>query len=233
MSEILNFMVNVGIVAKIVIAVLFVLSIISWAVIIERGRYFRKIKKETRKFDQIYRMRPEWKELYSYSRGLEYSPFSKVVSSLYEALKNRKSSGALREEPFSLSPAAGTVSVAKKTRSMQTVVDIARTREISRMEKRMIVLSTTVSVSPFLGLLGTVWGIMSAFLSIGVTGSADLASVGPGIAEALITTAAGLAVAIPALIAYNFFVDNIRRMDEQLDIFSLELIGQMEGESAE
>ncbi|MFQ5772021.1 MAG: MotA/TolQ/ExbB proton channel family protein, partial [bacterium] len=92
------------------------------------------------------------------------------------------------------------------------------------LEKHLVFLATTGSVSPFFGLFGTVWGVMSAFLAIGFTGSADLSVVGPGIAEALITTVAGLGAAIPAVIAYNYFVNKLKRLSSELEIFYANLI---------
>jgi biopolymer transport protein TolQ len=95
--------------------------------------------------------------------------------------------------------------------------------EIRRLEQGLSFLATTAGVAPFVGLLGTVWGIMQSFQAIGTRGGATLAVVGPGISEALVATAAGLAVAIPALIAYNFFLSRLRRMETELDSFAEEI----------
>jgi biopolymer transport protein TolQ len=100
--------------------------------------------------------------------------------------------------------------------------------ELSQIERHLIFLATTGSVTPFIGLFGTVWGIIDAFVGIGAAGSANLGAVAPGIAEALIATAAGLAAAIPAVIAYNYFVNRIRGIGTRLDIFSLEFMGLAE-----
>lgn len=96
------------------------------------------------------------------------------------------------------------------------------------MERHLTFLATTGSVTPFIGLFGTVWGIINAFVGIGAAGSANLGAVAPGIAEALIATAAGLAAAIPAVIGYNYFVNRIRRIGTRLDLFSMELTGLAE-----
>jgi len=227
MTNILSFVMELGIVAKAVLVVLLVLSVISWAIIFEKWRQFRKIKKETQKFLQAFEMKPELNELYQYSRDFRYSPYAWIVRALYDEFHNSSRKASDNEESFNIQ---NPIRVKKRLSSLTTVMNISHSHEISSMEKRLIILSTTVSVSPFLGLLGTVWGIMNAFLSIGLTGSADLASVGPGIAEALITTAAGLAVAIPALIAYNYFVDAVRQMDDNLDTFSAEMLHKLSGE---
>jgi biopolymer transport protein TolQ len=104
----------------------------------------------------------------------------------------------------------------------------ASLREISLLERALIFLATTGNTTPFIGLFGTVWGIMDAFHGIGMTGSANLGAVAPGIAEALITTAAGLAVAIPGVIAYNYFLNRIKGTATRMDLFALEFLGTAE-----
>ena len=101
-------------------------------------------------------------------------------------------------------------------------------REVSGLERSLIFLATTGNITPFIGLFGTVWGIMDAFHSIGMTGSANLGAVAPGIAEALIATAAGLAVAIPGVIAYNYFLNRIKGAATRMDLFGLEFLGTAE-----
>ena len=103
--------------------------------------------------------------------------------------------------------------------------------EVNRLEKAIVFLATTGNISPFFGLLGTVWGIMNAFASIGVRGSATLAVVAPGIAEALIATIAGLAVAIPAVMAYNFFNNKLKVISTQVDNFALEFLSAVKKEN--
>jgi biopolymer transport protein TolQ len=104
----------------------------------------------------------------------------------------------------------------------------ASLREISGLERSLIFLATTGNITPFIGLFGTVWGIMDAFHGIGMTGSANLGAVAPGIAEALITTAAGLAVAIPGVVAYNYFLNRIKAAATRMDLFGLEFLGTAE-----
>jgi biopolymer transport protein TolQ len=104
----------------------------------------------------------------------------------------------------------------------------ASLREISLLERALMFLATTGNITPFIGLFGTVWGIMDAFHGIGMTGSANLGAVAPGIAEALITTAAGLAVAIPGVIAYNYFLNRIKVVATRMDLFGLEFLGTAE-----
>jgi len=230
MTDVFSFIVSIGLVAKLVLGFLVILSIISWAIIMEKGWQFRKIKKETKKFLQALEISPGLNEMYQYSRDFRYSPFAWMVKALYKEFNHLNRNTSEREDAITFMSGNPT-QVRKNLSSLNTILKVSHSREISKMEKRLILLSTTVSVSPFLGLLGTIWGIMNAFLSIGLTGSADLASVGPGIAEALVTTAAGLAVAIPALIAYNFFVDSVRQMDDKLDTFATEMLHRIDRES--
>jgi biopolymer transport protein TolQ len=230
MTDVFSFIVNIGLVAKLVLVFLVILSIISWAIILEKGWQFRKIKKETKKFLQAFQISPGLNEMYQYTRDFRHSPFAWMVKALFNEFNHLNRNNTEREEVAFTS--GNPTQVRRNISSLNTVLKVSHSHGISRMEQRLIILSTTVSVSPFLGLLGTVWGIMNAFLSIGITGSADLASVGPGIAEALVTTAAGLAVAIPALIAYNYFVDTVRQMDDKLDTFATEMLLRIERESA-
>src|SRR5579871_4699664 len=105
---------------------------------------------------------------------------------------------------------------------------IAATKEVTRLERNLPWLAITAAVTPFIGLFGTVWGIIDAFHGLGTAGSATLRAVAPGISEALITTAAGLAAAIPAVIGYNVFMQNIREFGARMDDFGLELVNEVE-----
>lgn len=216
LSELIQFVFRAGAVAKIVLLILLVLSLVSWTLIFEKVRRFAKIKKESGIFLRTYRMRGSWSDLYRQSREFPHSPFARLFRHNYNGFQTYFAAGA--KNPTANHPV--------KLKLESTISE-----EIAVIEKRMIFLSTTVSVSPFLGLLGTVWGIMTAFMSMGTKGSASIAAVGPGIAEALITTAAGLAVAIPALVAYNYFVDKIRQLENELDNFSTELVLLVEQEN--
>jgi biopolymer transport protein TolQ len=119
----------------------------------------------------------------------------------------------------------------QKIKSLQAVtvsMQMAATDEVRRVERGMSWLATTAGVAPFIGLFGTVWGIIDAFSGLGTEGAASLRAVAPGIAEALVTTAAGLFAAIPALIAYNYFLQDIRELAQRLDTFALEFAAQIE-----
>ena len=146
------------------------------------------------------------------------SPFANVYASGYRELQSQ------------LTPTSTAASPAK-LKSMQAVtvnMQLASSEEIRRVEKGMSWLATTAGVTPFIGLFGTVWGIIDAFSGLGTSGSASLRAVAPGIAEALVTTAAGLFAAIPALIAYNYFLQLIRDLAQRLDTFANEFAAQIE-----
>jgi biopolymer transport protein TolQ len=147
------------------------------------------------------------------------SPFASVYASGYRELQSQ------------IAPGAGSPSSPAKLKSLNAVtvsMQLASSEEVRRTEKGMSWLATTASVSPFIGLFGTVWGIIDAFSGLGTAGSASLHAVAPGISEALFTTAAGLFTAIPAVIFYNQFVQNIRDLGQRLDTFTLEVTAQIE-----
>jgi biopolymer transport protein TolQ len=145
------------------------------------------------------------------------SPFSNVYGAGYRELQSQVTSG----NPH---PTGKLKSLSAVTANMQ----VASAEEVRRVEKGMSWLATTASVSPFIGLFGTVWGIIDAFSGLGNAGAASLRAVAPGIAEALVTTAMGLFTAIPAVIFYNQFLQNIRDLAQRLDTFALEVAAQIE-----
>jgi biopolymer transport protein TolQ len=145
------------------------------------------------------------------------SPFANVYAAGYRELQSQLSGTGNPSPPRLKSLQAVTVSM-----------QLASTEEVRRVEKGMSWLATTAGVTPFIGLFGTVWGIIDAFSGLGTAGSASLRAVAPGIAEALVTTAAGLFAAIPALIAYNYFLQHIRDLAQRLDTFANEFTSQVE-----
>jgi biopolymer transport protein TolQ len=179
---------------------------------------FSKIRRESDQFLRIFRA----------TRGVANpqalasagSPFASVYASGFRELQNQLNA-AQQTGP---SPNGHLKSLTAVTVSMQ----IATSEEVRRAEKGMAWLATTASVSPFIGLFGTVWGIIDAFSGLGDAGSATLRAVAPGISEALFTTAAGLFTAIPAVIFYNQFLQNIRDLAQRLDTFALEVAAQIE-----
>ncbi|HEY2460405.1 MAG TPA: MotA/TolQ/ExbB proton channel family protein [Candidatus Acidoferrum sp.] len=146
------------------------------------------------------------------------SPFASVYAAGYRELQSQVGGATGNPHPPQLK-SLGAVTV-----NMQ----LASAEEVRRVEKGMSWLATTGSVAPFIGLFGTVWGIIDAFSGLGNAGAASLRAVAPGISEALLTTAAGLATAIPAVIFYNQFLQNIRELAQRLDTFALEVAAQIE-----
>ncbi|MDW7679654.1 MAG: MotA/TolQ/ExbB proton channel family protein [bacterium] len=161
------------------------------------------------------------------SRELRHSPIARIFRKYtHEIHANLENSVDILAQPTNFEK-----NITHKNRvSLKPMFDLAIEEEITILERWLVFLATTVSVSPFLGLLGTVWGIMTAFMSMGIKGSAEIAAVGPGIAEALITTIAGLAVAIPALVAYNIFVNKLRSIEKEVTNFFTNLLLTIEKE---
>jgi biopolymer transport protein TolQ len=200
----------------VVLALLLLFSLISWAMIFQKLSLFGRVRRESDQFLKIFRATKG----VANPQGLVSagSPFANVYAAGYRELQSQ------------LMPTS-TAATAQKIKSMQAVtvnMQLASTEEVRRVEKGMSWLATTAAVSPFIGLFGTVWGIIDAFSGLGTSGSASLRAVAPGIAEALVTTAAGLFAAIPALIAYNYFLQNIRDLAQRLDTFAQEFAAQIE-----
>jgi biopolymer transport protein TolQ len=213
-QDILNLVLTSGMVAKVVLAILLLLSIVSWAIIIDKLRVLRRVRKESERFLRLFQMRKSVREILQASRQFTHSPFAAVFEEVYLVLSKGDPDG--RGMELKVKP--------HNSEGMIRLFDSVASREILFLEKYLVFLATTGSISPFVGLFGTVWGIMSAFLAIGYTGSSDLSVVAPGIAEALITTAGGLGAAIPAVIGYNYFVNKIKRLSAEVEIFYSNLI---------
>ena len=224
-QNVMDLVLNAGLVAKIVLGILLLFSLVSWAIILDKMRVFRRVRRDSDGFLRQFRKQNAPKEILQASRQFGRNPFAAVFKDAYRLFStgdgNSQSSGIgggidlVREQR------------AKRNYSHEELVhlfDSVATREVLELEKNLTFLATTGSVSPFFGLFGTVWGVMSAFLAIGFTGSADLSVVAPGIAEALITTVSGLGAAIPAVIAYNYFVSRLKRMSAEIEIFHANLI---------
>ena len=204
-----------GWVARGVLGLLLLFSLISWAMIFQKFGLFGRLNRESEQFLKIFRATKG----VANPQGLVSagSPFANVYAAGYRELQSQVSG-------------SGT-GATQKIKSMQAVtvnMQLAAAEEVRRAEKGMSWLATTAGVTPFIGLFGTVWGIIDAFSGLGTAGAASLRVVAPGIAEALITTAAGLAAAIPALIAYNYFLQKIRDLAQRLDTFVLEFAAQIE-----
>ncbi len=224
-QNVLDLVLNAGIVAKTVLAILLLFSVVSWAIILDKLRVFRRLRKESEEFLLLFRKRKSAREILQVGRKYSTNPFYVVFKEAFWLIN--KEEGAYPDPSM-----AGTVEILREKRTtkphssedLMRLFDSIASREVLGLEKHLVFLATTGSVSPFFGLFGTVWGVMSAFMAIGYTGSADLSVVAPGIAEALITTVAGLGAAIPAVIAYNYFVNKLKRLSSRLEIYYSDLI---------
>jgi biopolymer transport protein TolQ len=211
-----------GLVNQVVLAILVLLSVLSWAIILQKVIAYRAIERQTATFLDVFRRSSKFSEVQSVCPSLPASPLVGVFQAGYAELNAQFRVTAPAAPP---NPGAA---VARPTLKSLAAVDRALLRasavEVNKLEKRIPFLATIASSAPFIGLFGTVWGILITFQRIGLTGSTNLATVGPGIADALIATAAGLFAAIPAVMAYNHFTTKVKGYASDLDDFSLEFL---------
>jgi biopolymer transport protein TolQ len=195
----LQMVLQAGLVVKAVLIILLMFSIISWTIIFYKWRLFSRADTETQNFIRTFNVTRNPRDLFAASKRFDLSPVSRLFKSVYA------------EKTYSDKP------------ELRRMLRRYSTLESARLEKYMHFLATTGTTTPFIGLFGTVWGIMNAFTGIGAAGSASLAVVAPGIAEALITTAMGLVAAIPAVIFYNYYLSKVNQMIIAMEDFSEEL----------
>lgn len=211
---------NAGLVAKFVLLVLFVLSVVCWAIIIHKAIQFRSVSRESARFLKAYRESRRFSLVAGQAKRLRASPLARVYLAGYQEL-----GGAGTPPPDTMDgpPEPTDEGIGpERLESVQRAMRRVQSSEIERLEHYLAFLATTASAGPFIGLFGTVVGIIGSFQAIGTQGSASLAVVAPGISEALVATAAGLAAAIPAVIGYNYYVGRVRHWVTEMDNFSLE-----------
>ncbi|MBI3457954.1 MAG: MotA/TolQ/ExbB proton channel family protein [Candidatus Rokubacteria bacterium] len=217
---------NAGLIAKFVLLVLFVLSVVCWAIIFHKAMQFRAVRRETARFLKVYRESRRFAVVAGGAKRLRASPLARLYLGAYQELGG---TGNPLPDLMDGPPDEGEDGIAtERLESVQRAMRRVQSSELERMEGYLAFLATTASSGPFIGLFGTVWGIMTSFHSIGSQGSASLAVVAPGIAEALIATAAGLAAAIPAVVGYNYFVGKVRHWATEMENFGLELANLLE-----
>jgi len=211
-GEIVDLVNETGLVAKGVLGVLLLFSIISWAIILSKWSLLRRARVRSGRFIRAFRKAQRLQDVSAVAEQFRPSPLVGIFEGGFEEFRRQvgNPTGAIRN------PAA-----------IQRAMQIAASEELTRFERNMPWLAITGAVTPFVGLFGTVWGIIDAFHGLGTSGAATLRAVAPGISEALITTAAGLAAAIPAVIAYNLYVNRVRLFAGELEGFANELIGTM------
>jgi biopolymer transport protein TolQ len=208
-GEIANLVTQSGLVAQVVLLILLLFSVFSWAIILSKWASLRRARTQSGRFLRAFRKAQRLQDVMAVSEQFKPSPLVQVFEHGFEEF--RRQGGILRS-----------------LAAVQRATQIASSEELTRLERRLPWLATTGAVAPFIGLFGTVWGIIDAFHGLGAAQAATLRAVAPGISEALITTAAGLFAAIPAVIAYNQFTSQMREFGARMDDFSLELLNVVE-----
>ncbi len=213
---------------KAVLLVLFFGSIFSWSVMVTKIRYLNFAKRQSARFSALFHRDRTPLRIYEQGVHFEGSPLYEIYKAGCAELCFQMLGSMEVDETFK----ARLDSADKITPAQMRAVTVAMERAVGesalKLESQMIILSTAVSGAPFVGLLGTVWGVMDAFSGIAQSGSASLAAMAPGVAGALITTVVGLLVAIPAMFGYNFLVTSVRSMIVQADNFAAELSSEIE-----
>ncbi len=202
-----------SIVVQFVILLLIFFSVFSWAVIFFKRSTLKTANRQSRKFLSVFRKSRDLMEVNKAAQQFKESPVANMFRSGFRELAYFKKARPQEK----LTP--------ERLESINRALIKASNQEVSRLEKMMSFLATTGGATPFIGLFGTVWGIMHSFHEIGLAKSAGLETVAPGIAEALIATALGLFAAIPAVIAYNHFLYRIKEMISEMEDFSIEFLG--------
>jgi biopolymer transport protein TolQ len=199
--SLINLFFRADIIVKSVIIILIICSIYSWAVIIEKYRLFKKINKSSEEFEEDFWNSKSAENFYNSLPENEEDPMAVVFQDAMESLLKKKSKTNLSER-------------------VSTLLEVGVEKQMSKIEKGFTFLATVGSTAPFIGLFGTVWGIMNSFQSIAISRNTSLAIVAPGIAEALFATALGLLAAIPAVVAYNKFNTDSKKYSQKLENFS-------------
>ena len=216
-GEIWQLFANTQLVARIILLLLLFFSVFSWAIIFKKYGRFRTARRDSREFLKIFREGKKLSEIRNACKTLKASPLTEVFLAGYREIENQAMVAENPEAPH-----------IRSLDSVQRALQIAASSELNRMEQWLTWLATIGAITPFVGLLGTVWGIIDAFTGLGAAGTASLRSVAPGISEALITTAAGLFAAIPAVMAYNYFLQKVKEFGAMMDDFALEFLNMTE-----
>jgi biopolymer transport protein TolQ len=209
--NILKLIADSSLMVRLILFLLLFFSVFSWAIIFFKRKTIRSASLHSKKFIKFFRESNDLTEINKSAKKFKFSPLASIFQSGYKELAYLSKSGDKGRNT-------------EKLESVNRALLRASNQEISRLERMMSFLATTGSVTPFIGLFGTVWGIMDAFHRIGIVRSASLDTVAPGIAEALVTTAAGLFAAVPAVIAYNYFLNRIKDQITEMEDFSLEFL---------
>ena len=215
-GSVVDLVAQTDVVNQVVLALLLLLSVVSWAIIIQKTWAYRMAERHTQSFLQAFRRSAKFAEVQAACPAMPDSPLVGVFQAGYAEITAQ------------LRPAGAGAEASRPLLKSLNAVDRALLRasalEVNKLEKKVTFLATIASAAPFIGLFGTVWGIMDAFRQIGGTGSTNLSVIGPGISQALIATAAGLFAAIPAVFFYNHFTSKTKALASEIDDFSLEFL---------
>lgn len=210
-----------GLVVQLVLYLLLAFSIISWGIIFYKFLQIYKARRESERFSTTFWETKNFSSIHNASLEMKESPVAQVFRAGYQELMRltrvRKQATPVEGEPLSNPEEGGIENIERAMRRAMRL-------QITRLERGLIFLATTSSTAPFIGLFGTVWGIMDAFLGLAVTKTSSIQAVAPGIAEALIATAVGLSAAIPAVMAYNYFSRQIRVLTADMENFVAEFL---------
>lgn len=220
-NNIVQMIAGAGLMVKFVLLVLFLFSVVSWTIIFMKWRQLRKAKEETAVFLETFWESPELSTLYEECDELIYSPVAHLFRGGYSEFKKIS---RIQPNPES---ADRDTAMQRMFDNVERVLNRTTVDQNNRLESALSFLATTGNTTPFIGLFGTVWGIMDSFMGIALKGSAGLAVVAPGIAEALIATAAGLFAAIPAVIAFNYFSQKVLVLRTEMDTFTSDFLSLM------
>jgi biopolymer transport protein TolQ len=225
-GDVLSLLGQTSFTAKIVLVILLLFSIGSWGIILSKTLLLRKVRRESETFWRIFRKGQSFSEIGTALESLRFTPLVAVFNAGAEVLAP---SGAATGRAHS-----GNLGVAVRTapvsvNAVQRALQRSSSAQLTLLESRLTFLATTASVAPFIGLFGTVWGVLVTFTGLAQSNVTTLRAVAPGIADALIATAFGLFTAIPALIAYNHFVYQIRNIGGQLDDLQVDMLAIAEG----
>jgi len=229
-NDILQLLFHAGPMVKFILLILMGFSVVSWAIIFMKLRLYRRAGRENATFLELFSQTRDLKQLSDSSQSLRFSPVANLFRSGNTEFLRLKSIQSSTDQ--AVKPGA---EAEKDTWSQQAFMENlersmrkATIDQVDRLERSLSFLATTGNTAPFIGLFGTVWGIMDAFRGIGVKGTASLAVVAPGISEALVATAAGLAAAIPAVVAFNYFSHKATGLRAEMDIFASDFLSTAE-----
>ena len=211
-----DLMLNSSVMAKGVLLLLLLFSVVSWAIILQKYFFFKNAKNEDRRFLAYFSKASNFFNIHDYARELKYSTVARIFLVGYRELYVFQEMAQSKKTKSSFSENEKFVS-ARDIKGVSLAVNKAINAEISRLSRRLDFLATTGSTTPFIGLFGTVWGIMTSFSAIGFQGSASIGGVATRIAEALIATPGGLLPSLPAVLFYNYLSDQIRAFTSAMD----------------